>query len=93
MRRSKPKKLKTRDASQPSAKPNGGSLTEGRRVLAIEARAVQALHDLYRDIPRRLPVDSVRLDRLSYADGEQTEGIGSVRFQLSFAINAAPQRP
>jgi arabinose-5-phosphate isomerase len=45
MRRSKPKKLKTRDASQPSAKPNGGSLTEGRRVLAIEARAVQALID------------------------------------------------
>ena len=45
MRRSKPKKLKTRDASQPSTKPNGGSLTEGRRVLAIEARAVQALID------------------------------------------------
>jgi hypothetical protein len=57
------------------------------------ARAVQALHELYRDIPRRLPVDSVHLDRLSYAEGEQAEGIGAVRFQLSFAINAAPARP
>jgi arabinose-5-phosphate isomerase len=45
MRRSKPKKLKTGDAPQPSKKPNGGSLAEGRRVLAIEARAVQALID------------------------------------------------
>ena len=45
MRRSKPKKLKTDAAPQPSNRPNGGSLAEGRRVLAIEARAVQALID------------------------------------------------
>src|SRR5689334_18480720 len=45
MRRSKSKKLKTGDTPQPSNKPNGASLAEGRRVLAIEARAVQALID------------------------------------------------
>jgi hypothetical protein len=60
---------------------------------STNARAVQALHELYRDIPRRLPVDSVHLDRLSYADGEQVEGVGAVRFQLSFAINASRVRP
>lgn len=45
MRRSKSKKLKTQDASRPSAKSSGSSLAEGKRVLAIEARAVQALID------------------------------------------------
>jgi len=44
MRRSKPKKL-SKDTSQPPAKPNGTSLAEGKRVLAIEARAVRALID------------------------------------------------
>ena len=45
MRRSKSKKLKIQDASRPPLKPRAGSLAEGRRVLAIEARAVQALID------------------------------------------------
>lgn len=45
MRRSKPTKLKSEVAPQAAAKSNGGSLDEGRRVLAIEARAVQALID------------------------------------------------
>lgn len=45
MRRSKPTKLKSGVAPQAAAKSNGGSLDEGRRVLAIEARAVQALID------------------------------------------------
>lgn len=45
MRRSKSKKLKIQDASRPPGKPSTGSLAEGRRVLAIEARAVQALID------------------------------------------------
>ncbi|HKE61109.1 MAG TPA: KpsF/GutQ family sugar-phosphate isomerase [Nitrospira sp.] len=45
MRRSKSKKLKTQDASRPPAKSSGSSLAEGKRVLAIEARAVQALID------------------------------------------------
>ncbi|HYC51277.1 MAG TPA: hypothetical protein VEB19_09245 [Gemmatimonadaceae bacterium] len=54
------------------------------------ARAVQALHDLYRDLPQRLPIDSLRLDRLSYPDGEQSDETGVVRFQLSFGITARP---
>ena len=41
MRRSKTK-LGTKGTSA-ADKPNGGSLSEGRRVLRIEARAVQAL--------------------------------------------------
>jgi len=45
MRRSKTKKLKIQDASRQPAKPIASSLAEGRRVLAIEARAVQALID------------------------------------------------
>ena len=45
MRRSKPTKLKSGVAPQAAARSNGGSLDEGRRVLAIEARAVQALID------------------------------------------------
>src|SRR5215470_12711319 len=45
MRRSKSKKLNIQDSSRPPTKPKGGSLAEGKRVLAIEARAVQALID------------------------------------------------
>ena len=45
MRRSKTTKLKTNVAAQPSAKRGGGSLDEGKRVLAIEARAIQSLID------------------------------------------------
>src|SRR5574342_833205 len=45
MRRSKTTKLKTNVAAQPSARRGGGSLDEGKRVLAIEARAIQSLID------------------------------------------------
>ena len=45
MRRSKTKKLKAHVAAQPSARRGGGSLDEGKRVLAIEARAIQSLID------------------------------------------------
>src|SRR5262249_40158102 len=45
VRRDKSKKLHIQDAPRPPAKPSAGSLAEGRRVLAIEARAVQALID------------------------------------------------
>jgi hypothetical protein len=48
---------------------------------------VQWIHDLYREIPRRLPVDSVRLDLLTYDDTPETDASSaSVRFQLSFEI-------
>src|SRR5512147_1258724 len=45
MRGSKTTKLKTNVAAQPSAQRGGGSLDEGKRVLAIEARAIQSLID------------------------------------------------
>lgn len=45
MRRSKTTKVKTAASSAASVKKSGGSLDEGKRVLAIEARAVQALID------------------------------------------------
>ena len=45
MRRSKIPKLNSKSASRPSNRANGGSLAEGRRVLKIEAHAVQALVD------------------------------------------------
>jgi hypothetical protein len=52
------------------------------------ARAVQTLHDFYRELPQRVALDSLRLDRLTYGDADElrdAEG-GSVRFQLSFAL-------
>ena len=53
------------------------------------ARAVQTLHDFSRELPQRVALDSLRLDRLSYVDANDTNrGMdgGSVRFQLSFAL-------
>lgn len=43
MRRSKVTKLTTRQPAKTGGQKNSGSLTEGRRVLAIEARAVESL--------------------------------------------------
>lgn len=45
MRRSKPEKLGSKAASRSSGRGDGDSLAEGRRVLTIEARAVQTLVD------------------------------------------------
>ena len=45
MRRSKSAKLSSRAASRSSDRGDGDSLAEGRRVLKIEARAVQTLVD------------------------------------------------
>lgn len=47
-------------------------------------RAVQSLNDLYRELPERFPVDSLKLDQLAYADS--ADGAAYLRFQLSFAI-------
>jgi hypothetical protein len=52
------------------------------------ARAVQALHDLYRELPSRLSADSLKLDQLAYSDSTR-DGNPLVRFQLSFAVPAA----
>jgi arabinose-5-phosphate isomerase len=45
MRRGKTTKLSSKSASRASDRADSGSLAEGRRVLRIEARAVQALVD------------------------------------------------
>jgi arabinose-5-phosphate isomerase len=45
MRRSKSTKLSSKNGARPSDRANGGSVAEGRRVLRIEAHAVQALVD------------------------------------------------
>lgn len=68
--------------------PGGWSIVmEGQVSSGTSARAVQLLHDLYREIPRRLSVDSVRLDELTYDEVAGTSaGSASVRFQLSFGI-------
>lgn len=60
---------------------------------STNARAVQALHELYRELPQRVAVDSVHLDRLSYTDADESRGLGAVRFQLSFAIVPQVARP
>ena len=62
------------------------AILSGTVSSSTNARAVQALHELYRQLPRRLPIDSMRLDRLSYPEGDDTEGVGAVRFQLSFGV-------
>jgi hypothetical protein len=49
------------------------------------ARAVESLHDLYRELPQRLSLDSLRLDQLRYLDVDEA-GPALVRFQLSFAL-------
>jgi len=50
------------------------------------ARAVQALNDLYRELPARVLADSMHLDQLAYADSSSGEGGSVVRFQMSFGI-------
>jgi hypothetical protein len=47
--------------------------------------AVQALHDFYRDLPRRLIVEELALDQMSYRDTTDVSVV-SVGFQLSFIL-------
>jgi len=66
--------------------PSGwlGSMA-GSVTGSTNARAVESLHDLYRELPQRLSLDSLRLDQLRYSDVEDA-GPAMVRFQLSFGI-------
>lgn len=59
----------------------GGSVT-----ASTNGRAVQALNDFYRDLPRRLTVESQSLEQLSYADSSSDVASPTVRFQLSFVV-------
>jgi hypothetical protein len=60
----------------------------GTVVGTSNARAVQSLHDLYREIPQRLAVDSVHLDHLTYGETAGEDEGSVVKFQLSFGIAA-----
>ena len=51
---------------------------------ASSAEALQSLYDVYRELPQRLPVDSLHLDGLAHSDS--VRGSSVVRFQLSFGI-------
>lgn len=55
------------------------------------ARAVQTLHDAYRELPARTHADSLHLDQLTYADSTEA-GMGEVRFQLSFGVRAPARK-
>jgi hypothetical protein len=62
----------------------GGSVRE-----TTNAQAIQSLHDVYRELPNRLSVDSLHLDSLAYADSGATDARSTlVRFQFSFAVPA-----
>jgi hypothetical protein len=60
----------------------------GNAVGVTSAEAIQSLYDVYRELPQRLTVDSLRLNELAHADSETTRGPALVRFQLSFGIPA-----
>jgi hypothetical protein len=60
----------------------GGTVRE-----TTNAQAIQSLHDVYRELPNRLSVDSLHLDSLAYADSGATDARATiVRFQFSFAV-------
>ncbi|HJQ20321.1 MAG TPA: hypothetical protein VJ867_08245 [Gemmatimonadaceae bacterium] len=46
--------------------------------------SVQTLHDFYRELPRRLDINDLTLERLSYVDDGSGPGAG-VQFELTFA--------
>jgi hypothetical protein len=53
------------------------------------ARAVQSLNDLYRELPQRLSVDAMHLDRLVYGDSAAGDSDASIlHFQLSFGVSS-----
>jgi hypothetical protein len=57
----------------------------GTAAGASSGGAVQALHDFYRDLPRRLVVEELALDQMAYRDTASDAGV-RVAFQLSFVI-------
>ena len=55
---------------------------------STNARAVQTLHDLYRELPERLTMDSLHLDQLQYDDSGTEAAAALVRFQFSFGLRS-----
>jgi hypothetical protein len=63
------------------------AVVSGSITGITNARAVQSLNDLYRELPQRLAADSMHLDQLGYDDeGPLNADASVVRFQLSFGI-------
>ena len=59
---------------------------DGTASGETSARAVQTLHDFYQELPRRMTVNDLSLERLAYVDSAT---VGSaVRFALTFAVSA-----
>lgn len=62
----------------------------GSATGATSGGAVQALHDFYRDLPRRLVLEELALEQMSYVDTSAADGSGArVAFHLSFVIPGA----
>ena len=62
----------------------------GSATGATSGGAVQALHDFYRLLPRRLVLEELALEQMSYLDTSAADGTGArVAFQLSFVIPGA----
>jgi hypothetical protein len=62
------------------------ALVAGTVSGPTNARAIEALNDLYRELPPRVFADSVHLDQLTYPDASAVEGASVVRFQMSLGI-------
>jgi hypothetical protein len=62
------------------------AVLDGSAGGATSAQALQALYDVYRELPQRLPLDSLHLERLTHTDSGATRGSTLVRFQFSFGV-------
>ena len=63
-------------------------LLGGTIVAETNGRAVQGLNDFYRDLPRRLVLEDLRLEQLTYADSgaAATTGRAVIGFGLTFVV-------
>lgn len=60
---------------------------KGRAAGVTSGAAVQALHDFYRELPRRLLIEELALGEMAYADTTPANGTGAlIRFELTFVI-------
>jgi len=59
---------------------------DGTAAGVSSGGAVQALHDFYRDLPRRLVIEELALDKMAYRDTSASDAGVRVSFQLSFVI-------
>lgn len=63
-------------------------LLGGTIVAETNGRAVQGLNDFYRDLPRRLVLEDLRLEQLTYADSGAAANTGRavIGFGLTFVV-------